>query len=106
MRKMNETLKIKNEKLKTRGIVFVFVFAFCIFNCSFRVFAHEGKPHHFSDLWVTWGRDPLIIAGLALTAGLYWLGSRRLWRESSERGRVVRKSEALYFAAGWLALFI
>jgi putative membrane protein len=103
---MNEKLKIKNEKFRTRSMRFVLTFAFLIFNFSFPVWAHEGKPHNFHDLWYTWGRDPFIIAGLALTAWLYWRGARRVWRESSERGRSVRRSEAWAFCAGWLALFI
>jgi putative membrane protein len=67
--------------------------------------AHEGKPHTFNDLWYTWGRDPLIIAGLLVTAWAYWLGFRRVWRESA-RGRGVRKWEAWAFGFGWLALFV
>ena len=82
-------------------------FAFCLFTFTLlHVQAHEGKPHTFHDLWYTWGRDPFIIAGLALTAWLYWRGLRRVWRESSERGRVVRRSEAWAFGFGWLALFV
>jgi putative membrane protein len=103
---MNEKSKIKNEKFRTRSMRFVLTFAFLVFNFSFPVGAHEGKPHSFHDLPYTWGRDPFIIAGLALTAWLYWRGARRVWRESSERGRSVRRSEAWAFCAGWLALFI
>jgi putative membrane protein len=103
---MNAKLKIKNAKWKMRSVLFVFIFAFCIFNFALPVWAHEGKPHHFSDLWFTWGRDPLVIAGLALVAWLYWRGARRVWRESSERGRKFRRREAWAFAAGWLALFV
>lgn len=106
MPEMNEKLRIKNAKWKTKGPLAIFFFAFCIINFSFPVQAHGGKPHHFGDLWFTWGRDPLVIAGLALTAWLYWRGLRRVWRESSERGRARRKKEALAFACGWLALFV
>ena len=81
------------------------VFLFTFFNFAFPVFAHEGKPHKFSDLWFTWGRDPFVIAGLALTAWLYWRGLRRVWKESA-RGRGLRRWEAWCFAAGWLALFV
>src|ERR1043165_4482971 len=102
----NAKLIIKNAKLKTRGGRIVFFFAFCIFNFALPVAGHEGKPHHFSDLWFTWGHDPLVIAGLALTAWLYWRGARRLWRESSERGRAIRKREVWAFAGGWFALFV
>jgi putative membrane protein len=105
----NAKLKIKNEKLKTKSALLVFLFVFLIFNFAFPafpVFAHEGKPHTFGDLWYTWGRDPFIIAGLALTAWLYWRGSRRVWREASARGRERRRFEAWAFIGGWLALFV
>jgi putative membrane protein len=67
--------------------------------------AHGGKPHNFHDLWFTWGRDPLVIASLALTAWLYFRGVRRVWRESG-LGHGARKREVWAFACGWLALFI
>ncbi len=67
--------------------------------------AHEGKPHRFADLWYTWALDPIIIAGLGLTALLYWLGLRRVWRESLH-GREARRREAWAFCMGWLALFV
>jgi putative membrane protein len=102
---MNAKLKIKNEKLRTKSLLLVFLFAFCIFNFSFPVWAHEGKPHTFHDLWYTWGRDPFVIAGLVATAWLYWRGFRRVWAESA-RGREVRRWEAWAFAGGWLALFV
>lgn len=103
----NSEARIQKPEGKTINSRFVFTFTFCLFTFTFlHVSAHEGKPHTFHDLWQTWGRDPFIIAGLALTAWLYWRGLRRVWRESSERGRVVRRSEAWAFAFGWLALFV
>jgi putative membrane protein len=102
---MNEKLKIQNQKLKMKSLLLVFLFTFLIFNFSFPVSAHEGKPHTFHDLWYTWGRDPFIIAGLALTAWAYWRGLRRVWRESV-RGRGQRKWDAWAFGFGWLALFV
>ena len=90
---------------KTKSLSFIFTFTFCLFTFALPVGAHEGKPHKFGDLWYTWGRDPLIIAGLVLTAWLYWRGFRRVWAESA-RGRESRRSEAWAFAGGWLALFI
>jgi putative membrane protein len=101
----NAKLKIKNAKWKMKGALFILTFSFCIFNFAFPVEAHEGKPHNFHDLWYTWGRDPLVIAGLALTGWLYWRGWRRVWRES-QRGRGLRKWEAWAFGCGWLALFV
>jgi putative membrane protein len=102
---MNAKLKMKNAKWKTRGAFFVLTFSFFIFNFAFPVGAHEGQPHKFGDLWYTWGRDPVVIAGLLLTAWLYWRGFRRVWAESA-RGRESRRSEAWAFAGGWLALFV
>src|SRR3954463_1198301 len=91
---------------KRRRLFIFFTLAFCILHFSLPVWAHEGKPHHFGDLWSTWGRDPVVIAGLALTAWLYRRGLRRVWRESSERGRRERRREAWAFGCGWLALFV
>jgi len=71
------------------------------------VLAHEGKPHKFADLWYTWGRDPYIIASLALSAWLYRRGVRRLWRgDGAATGRGVQRWEAWAFAGGWFALFV
>jgi putative membrane protein len=98
--------KSQKVKAKTKNKRIVFAFAFYLFASSFSLAqAHEGKPHTFGDLWYTWGRDPLIIAGLAVTAWAYWKGARRVWRESM-RGRERRKFEAWAFAFGWLALFV
>ena len=68
-------------------------------------FAHEGKPHTFHDLWYTWGLDPLVLIGLALSVWLYFRGLRLLWRDSAA-GRGIRKWEAAAFGGGWLALFV
>ncbi|HKR01701.1 MAG TPA: cytochrome c oxidase assembly protein [Pyrinomonadaceae bacterium] len=92
--------------MKTGSLSRVLTFTFLFLPITFlRVSAHEGKPHTFNDLWYTWGRDPLIIVGLGLTAYAYWRGLRRVWRESA-RGRELRKSEAWAFGLGWLALFV
>jgi putative membrane protein len=101
----NAKLKITNEEWKTKSALLVFLFTFLIFNFASPVLAHEGKPHKLGDLWYTWGRDPFIIAGLALMAWLYWRGLRRVWRESV-RGRERRRFEAWAFIGGWLALFV
>src|SRR5215211_4517539 len=99
---MKEKGKSKKVKGRTKNKLFVFTFIFFLFTFAFpHVQAHEGKPHTPGDLWYTWGRDPFIIAGLALTAWLYWRGLRRVWRESA-RGRERRRLEAWAFAAGWL----
>jgi putative membrane protein len=68
-------------------------------------FAHDGKPHRFGDLIYTWGLDPLVIAGLALSGWLYLRGVRRLWRGAG-RGGGIRRWEAWAYASGWFALFV
>jgi putative membrane protein len=100
------TGKKRKIKVKTGSLLRIVASAFLLlpFACL-DVSAHEGKPHTFHDLWFTWARDPFIIAGLALTAWLYWRGLRRVWREST-RGRKIRRWEAWAFAGGWLALFV
>ena len=69
------------------------------------VFGHGGRPHQFSDLPYTWGRDPLVWLSLALSGWLYLRGVRRLWRESGA-GRGIRRWEAWSYAGGWAALFV
>jgi cytochrome c oxidase assembly factor CtaG len=66
---------------------------------------HEGQPHTWHDLASAWSFEPLVIISLALTAGLFVVGLRRLWREAPKR-RAVKTWEALSFAGGWLALFV
>lgn len=68
-------------------------------------FCHDGRPHRPRDLLTTWGLDPLVIVSLTLSAAVYIVGLRRLWRESS-RGAGVREWEAAAFGAGWLALLV
>jgi putative membrane protein len=103
--------KVKREKEKVRRKPhsikrgFILTFTFLLSSFSFAS-AHEGKPHNFHDLWYTWGRDPVVIASLAVTAWLYMRGVRRVWRESG-RGKGKRwKWEVWAFTGGWLALFI
>jgi putative membrane protein len=67
--------------------------------------AHDGKPHEFGDLIYTWGLDPLVIAGLALSGWLYLRGVQRLWRGAG-RGGGIRRWEAWAYASGWFALFV
>jgi putative membrane protein len=92
-------------RTRTALVVRLFVFCSLLFHCSF-VSAHEGRPHKFSDLIYTWGLDPLVIAGLALSGWLYLRGVRRLWRGGAERGRGIRRWEAYCYAGGWFALFV
>jgi putative membrane protein len=98
-----QKVKVRRKVVSTK-MLFVLTFAFLFLPFSL-VEAHEGKPHTYHDLWQTWGRDPLVIASLALTGGLYLRGVRRAWREAG-RGHGVRQMEAWAFAGGWLALFV
>jgi putative membrane protein len=105
-------MKAKGERRRAKGwrnfrlmLLFgFFTFAFCLSPSAF-VFAHEGKPHHLSDLPYTWGLDPLVVVSLAVSGWLYLRGVRKLWR-AAERGRGIRRWEAWAYAGGWLALFI
>ena len=69
------------------------------------VLAHGGRPHHFGDLWHTWGRDPLSWAGLIVSAWLYVRGLRRTWAAAGY-GHGIRTWEVGCYAAGWLSLFV
>jgi cytochrome c oxidase assembly factor CtaG/cytochrome c2 len=53
--------------------------------------------------WTAWSADPGIVLPLAVSAGLYVLGARALWR-SAGAGRGVRPLPAAAFAVGWLVL--
>ena len=55
--------------------------------------AHEGEPLAPHDLWTAWTNDPIILAGMSLSALLFW------------RGRT-RASSTWFYAAGWTALFL
>src|SRR3712207_5284378 len=67
--------------------------------------AHDGRPHEVGDLIYTWGLDPLVVGGLALSGWLYARGVRRLWRGAG-RGGGIRRWEAWAYACGWFALFV
>lgn len=64
----------------------------------------HGAPRP-GELWSAWEFDPLVVAGLAVSAWLYLRGVRRLW-DAAGAGAGVRLWEALAFAAGWLSLVI
>jgi putative membrane protein len=66
--------------------------------------AHGGKPHSLHDLLRTWGTEPYVWAGLALSGWLYGRGLRKMWRD--ERGAGVKRWEAACYVAGWFSLFV
>jgi putative membrane protein len=70
--------------------------------------AHPGEAHPnatppFWQGWQAW--DPLALAAIALPAGVYALGLRRLWRKAGP-GRGVRRWEVLAYASGIAALAV
>jgi putative membrane protein len=70
--------------------------------CALSALAHEGSPPETHDLWTAWNLEPIVIAGLILSAWLYWRGARQMRRNLSS----VHRWEALAFAGGWLALVV
>src|SRR5579884_2428956 len=62
------------------------------------LFAHIGEIPEPHDLWTAWTFDPGIVIPLAVTAVPYAIGFRR--------ARGLARSQALWFAAGWLWLVI
>jgi cytochrome c oxidase assembly factor CtaG len=90
------------KKFAVLHLIFLTIFAAAF---STNVFAHGDRPHNFAEVWQYWGKDPITIIFLALSAILYILGVRRLWREAAT-GKGIRKWEALVFAAGWISLFV
>jgi putative membrane protein len=72
---------------------------------NFCFLAHGGKPHTTHDLVRTWGLEPYVLIGLALSAWLYIRGLRRMWRDD-RAGAGVKKWEAWCYAGGWFALVI
>ncbi len=72
--------------------------------------AHETHPdstgpRNWHELWRTWGWEPVSWAALVVTAALYAVGLRKIWR-ASRVGGGVKRWEAACFVAGWVALFV
>jgi putative membrane protein len=65
-------------------------------------FAHDEAPSSWREAATAWEFDPFVVAGLLLSGWLYWRGVGRLWRTMG-RGKGIKKSEVLCFAAGWFA---
>lgn len=68
-------------------------------------FGHEGKPHDWDHLVRAWSFEPLVTVSLGVTAVMFVIGLRRLWREAPKR-KSIRTWEAVCFGLGWLALFV
>jgi putative membrane protein len=104
---MREKVKIKRANGKSAGIFCLsfLTFHFLLFTFALPARAHDGKPHHFTDLLYTWSFDPLIVSGLILSAWIYIQGVFNLWR-SNKTGRGIKIREAAAFAGGWISLFV
>lgn len=73
-------------------VLLLFIAAVC------PVLAHEGEPLQPHDVWTTWSWDPFIVAGLFLSAFLYWRGDRA--------GHGIRGWERTAFWSGWVSLAV
>src|SRR5690349_6482585 len=103
---MNAECRMADFRGLARAAPAVFYSAFCIHHSAFGVLAHGGEPHDVHDLLTTWGWEPFTWLGLIVSAGLYVVGVRRLWRAAGRTGAGIRRCEAGCFAAGWFALFV
>ena len=66
---------------------------------------HGGQPHNWHDLVRAWSFEPLVVAGLAVSLVVFAVGLTRLWREDRRKGFQSIK-EGMWFAGGWVALFV
>jgi putative membrane protein len=66
-------------------------------------FGHESGPRDFSELWPQWGRAPVALVFLALTAWLYASGLHRLRRAAPT---AVKPRAIWAFSLGWCVLFL
>ena len=109
VRRKNRTASGSERVRVTRGGLFAYLatrsLPLAVLFLSPSALAHGGKPHGPADVWKTWGFEPFVLLGLALSGWLYLRGVRRLWR-SAEAGRGVRRWEAWAYASGWFALFV
>lgn len=60
---------------------------------------HAGQPHDWDELVRAWSFEPLVVASLVLTAGLFGVG---LWKKHGSK----RRWEPICFICGWLALLV
>ncbi|WP_434113068.1 cytochrome c oxidase assembly protein [Methylocaldum sp. GT1TLB] len=65
--------------------------------------AHEGSSAISGFQWTAWNFEPWVLFCLALSAGLFVAGLRRLWPKVGT-GRRVLIQKALAYAGGWLLI--
>jgi putative membrane protein len=66
---------------------------------------HGGQPHNWHDLVRAWSFEPFVMLGLTMSLVLFAVGLWRLWREAPRKGfRWI--GDGVWFALGWLALFV
>src|SRR5262249_47245186 len=93
------------------GAVPLFLFTFMFLAAAtnsmtaFALFSHGGRLIHPHDLWHAWRLESGVIAGLTLSAFLYFRGAFTMRKQSLAEGGI-RGIEAACFAAGWLAVFV
>jgi putative membrane protein len=71
----------------------------------FITFGHGGEVHGPPSIWTLWEFDPVVIAVLLISGSVYGLGLRNLWR-SAGVGHGISKTEAIYYALGWISLAV
>jgi putative membrane protein len=77
---------------------------FCLWASAATAAAHSPlEPASDATAYLHWSFEPLVIAAMGLSLGLYLVGFTRL-RQRTRRGRAHRSYLAAAFVAGWLAL--
>jgi putative membrane protein len=62
-------------------------------------------PRNWHELSHAWAWEPFSWVGLSLGGAWYAIGITRLWRRAGA-GHGIRRWEVVYFASGWMTLFV
>lgn len=89
-------------KLKPSGS---FLLAVLIGAASSASFAHDGEVHAKVDILRSWSFDPFSTVILLVSGATYLTGVSRLWNAAGA-GSGISKTEAAFFAAGWMSLVV
>ena len=77
-----------------------------LFLAAMPALAHETHRHlSVREVARWWTFDPLVVAGLLLSGGLYGLGLAHVWRKGGI-GAAISGLQALSFALGWCTLVV